>query len=456
MSRSLTQGLAIDIGTSKITLVQFDFSSMEVVQTVTEENASDVPLYDTCRHEQDPLITWSIVQALLQKMTSLASVEFIAITAQAHGILLIDQMGNPRTNLITWRDARPVQLPTKESYKQANGCLLHKGYAGRTLVSLVQGGLPSEPSHICTIASFILGKLSGCFSIDETLASSTGVFDIQNRCWNAPQLQALGIPLSLFPPTIAPCTPVGKILAPVAQEFGLPSSTLVCSPIGDNQASFLGSTGFTMAGVVNIGTGGQFSIPGKSENPSPAVEVRPLLGFSFIQVYASLCGGWSYLYLKNFCKDMLLQFGVEATDKQVYETRNRLALEAGPENTLQVDTEFLGNRCGDEVNGSITHIDTHNFTLGNLAQAFLRGIVKELHTPFIKMEGISFLVASGNAVRKNPVMVTLLQEEFGLPVVLSPFLDEAAIGSLFGCASLLGGDVYKQKIAAFYRAHFNI
>ncbi len=456
MNKSLTQALAIDIGTSKITLVQFDFSSMEVVQTVTEENASDVLLSDPCKHEQDPQITWSIVQNLLRKMTSLISVEFIAITAQAHGILLIDKMGTPHTNLITWRDARPVLLPTNESYKQANGCFLQKGYGGRTLVSLLQGGLPSEPLHICTIASFILGKLSGCYSIDDTLASSTGVFDIQRKCWNAPQLEALGIPLSLFPPTIAPCTPVGKILPLVAQEFGLASATLVCSPIGDNQASFLGSTGFNKAGVVNIGTGGQFSIPGKSENPSPAVEVRPVLGFDFIQVYASLCGGWSYLYLKNFCKDMLAQFGVKATDKQVYETLNRLALEASPENTLQVDTEFLGNRCGGEVNGSVTQIDTHNFTLGNLAQAFLRGIVKELHTPSIKMEGVSFLVASGNAVRKNPLMVTLLQEEFGLPVALSPFLDEAAIGSLFGCASLLGGDVYKQKIAAFYRAHFNV
>lgn len=459
MNKPLDQALAIDIGTSKITLVQFDLKSMEVIQTATESNDSEVLLSDGHKHEQDPLKTWAIVQSLFSQMESLSSVSFIAITAQVHGIILIDEAGYPHTNLITWRDARPVALGSDESFKQSNGCLLQKGYGGRTLAALLQGKNSHHyaPLQVCTIASFIMGKLSGCYSIDESIAASLGVFDIHKKCWNDSQLQALGIPLSLFLPAIPSCTPVGVVLAEVATTLLLPSSVQVCSPIGDNQASFLGSTGFCRAGVVNIGTGGQLSIPGERENASPAVEVRPLLGSDYLEVYASLCGGWAYVYLKDFCKRMLGDFGFAVTDKQVYQTLDRLALESDPEHPLQVDTHFLGSRGDTESDrcGSISDIDTHNFTLANLSRAFLEGIARELHTSAISMEGVPFLVASGNAVRKNPLMITLLEKEFGLSVRVSPFVEEAAIGALYGCAYQIGGEAFRQRTMAFYQAHFD-
>ncbi len=455
----MNQALAIDIGTSKITLVQFDLASMEVIETATESNDSEVLLSDESKHEQDPEKTWAIAQRLFSQISSLSSVGFIAITAQVHGILLLDEGGKAHTNLITWRDARPVVLSSDKSFKKSNGCLLQKGYGGRTVAALLQEENSSEYEglQVCTIASFIMGKLSGCYSLDESIAASLGVYDIHAKCWNAPQLQALGIPLSLFSSVVPSCSPVGKVLPSVGKLLGLSPNTLVCSPIGDNQASFLGSTGFCSAALVNIGTGGQLSIPGERENASPTVEVRPLLGSDFLEVYASLCGGWAYVYLKDFCKRMLANFGVVATDKQVYQTLDRLALEADPKLPLQVDTHFLGERGTQDMPqyGGISHIDTHNFTLANLSRAFLEGIARELHTPAISMEGVPFLVASGNAVRKNPLMISLLEKEFGLPVKSSPFLEEAAIGSLLGCAFQIGGDDSKQKIHMFYEAHFN-
>lgn len=459
MNKPTDQALAIDIGTSKITLVQFDLKSMEVIETATGANDSEVLLPDEHKHEQDPQKIWAIVQGLFSQMQSLSSVSFIAITAQVHGIILLDEDAKAHTNLITWRDARPVVLGSDRTFKQSNGCLLQKGYGGRTLAALLkeEPSLAYGPLQVCTIASFIMGKLSGCYSIDESIAASLGVFDIHAKCWNAPQLQALGIPLSLFPPVVPSCTPVGKVLPSVGKQLGLSSSAQVCSPLGDNQASFLGSTGFSNAAVVNIGTGGQLSVLGERENASPSVEVRPLLGSDFLEVYASLCGGWAYVYLKDFCTGMLGDFGIEVPDKQVYQTLDRLASHADPKHPLQVDTRFLGSR-GDRESGrygKIYDIDTHNFTIANLARAFLEGIARELHTPAISMEGVPFLVASGNAVRKNPFMIQLLEKEFGLPVRISPFLEEAAIGSLLGCASQIGGEAFKEKAMAFYAKHFN-
>ncbi len=50
MKQIVKQALAMDDGTSKITLVQFDLSSMEVVQTATEPDDSDALLSDGHKH----------------------------------------------------------------------------------------------------------------------------------------------------------------------------------------------------------------------------------------------------------------------------------------------------------------------------------------------------------------------------------------------------------------------
>lgn len=454
MTNPLDQALAIDIGTSKITLVQFEISSMEVIQTVTEANSSQISLTDATMHEQDPKVIWTIVQRLLLQITLRSSIQFISITGQMHGILLLDGEGNPHTNLITWRDGRNKVNPVGKDYKGENGCLVQRGYGGSTLAAL-HSSLPSLDSlQVCTIASFIMGKLCGCFSIDETMAASLGLYDIRRKRWNREQIEQLGIPLSLFPPVIPSSVRVGTLLMPVASQLALSDSVVVCSPIGDNQASFIGSSGFCQAGVINIGTGGQISVPTQEVTDTPSIEIRPLPKKGYLQVYSSLCGGWAYVYLKEFCKDVLTRFGVTVSDKVLYEKLDQLALASDAESGLFVDTQFLGGREKADTLGSIRQINTHNLTLSNLSRGFLEGIVRELHPAGIRTDSMKFLVASGNAVRKSPVMASLIEAEFGCPVMFAPFLEEAAIGSILSCAALFAGSGAQEAIRTFYEEHF--
>lgn len=452
----MKQAIAIDIGTSKISLVQFDISSMQVIYSVSEENSSQVPHLPPYKHEQDPEKTWAIIQRLFKQIPTRSSVEFLSITGQVHGILLLDEAFNPRTHLMTWRDCRNKVNPVGSNHKLQNGCLVQKGYGASTLKFLLEEGeiLGTDALQVCTITSYIMGKLSGCYSIDETVGATLGVYDITNKCWNGPQLDELGIPLSLFPPLVPSSVIMGEILPSVALELGLKGSVKVSSPIGDNQASFIGSLGFCQAGLINIGTGGQISVPCKDVTDNPSIEIRPLPQEGYMQVYSSLCGGWAYAYLKDFCKDLLGSFGLQVTDKAIYEKLNQLALESNPENGLRVDTQFLGVREVEDVLGTVSDIDTHNFTLGNLSRAFLAGIVRELHPKQIKTESMDFLVASGNAVRRNPLVATLIEAEFGCPVKSAPFLEEASIGSVLSCAVLFDEHTTREHIHAFYKAHF--
>jgi len=453
----MNQAIAIDIGTSKISLVQFDISSMQVIHAASEGNNSLVSLPDHHKHEQDPERIWSIIQGLLKQFPSRSSVEFVTITGQVHGILLVDDAFKPMTNLMTWRDSRNRTNPVGSNHKLQNGCLVQKGYGGSTLKVLLEEGelVVNDDVRVCTITSFVMGRLCGCYAIDESIAATLGVYDIRNRRWNAAQLEELGIPLSLFPPVVPSSAVMGTMLPSVALDLGLKETVAVCSPIGDNQASFIGSLGFCPAGLINIGTGGQVSVPCTEITDNPSIEIRPLPEDGYMQVYSSLCGGWAYSYLKDFCKDVLASFGASVTDRAIYEKLDQLALDADPLHALLVDTQFLGVREVPDTFGKISHIDTSNFTLGNLTRAFLEGIVRELHPPQIRTESMEFLVASGNAVRKSPLMVALIQAEFGCPVKIAPFLEEASIGSVLSSAVLFEDTQIRERIHSFYTTHFN-
>lgn len=452
----MKQAIAIDIGTSKISLVQFDISSMQVIHAASAENNTRVSLPDHHKHEQDPEKIWSIVQDLLKQFSARSSVEFVTITGQVHGILLIDDTFKPRTNLMTWRDSRNRNNPVGSNYKKQNGCLVQKGYGGSTLKVLLEDPMlfANDALQVCTITSFIMGRLCGCYAIDESIAATLGVYDIRNKRWNAAQLEELGIPLSLFPPVVPSSVVMGEILPLVALELGLDRTVAVCAPIGDNQASFIGSLGFCPAGLINIGTGGQISVPCTEITDNPSIEIRPLPEDGYMQVYSSLCGGWAYAYLKDFCKDIFSSFGITVSDRAIYEKLDQLALDADPGHGLLVDTQFLGVREVEDTFGKITHIDTSNFTLGNLTRAFLEGIVRELHPPQIRTDSMEFLVASGNAVRKSPLMTHIIEAEFGCPVKIAPFLEEASIGSVLSSAALFEDTQIREHIHLFYKTHF--
>lgn len=429
---------------------------MQVIHSASEENSARVPLPDHHKHEQDPEKIWSIVQGLFKQFPMRSSVEFITITGQVHGILLLDASYKPRTNLMTWRDSRNRNNPLGKNHKMENGCLVQKGYGASTLKVLLEDNelFGGDALQVCTITSFVMGRLCGCYSIDGSIAATLGVYDIKNKRWNAAQLEELGIPLSLFPPVAPSSVIMGTILPSTALELGLEKTVEVCSPIGDNQASFIGSLGFCPAGLINIGTGGQISVPCTEITDNPSIEIRPLAGDEYMQVYSSLCGGWAYAYLKDFCKDVLASFEVSVTDRAIYEKLDSLALDADPGHALLVDTQFLGVREVEDTFGKISHIDTFNFTLGNLTRAFLEGIVRELHPPQIRTDQMEFLVASGNAVRKSPLMTHIIEAEFGCPVKIAPFLEEASIGSILSSAALFDDTQIREHIHLFYKTHF--
>lgn len=450
--------IGLDIGTSKICAVLINSDNGELVSSVSKENDSQIIFNSEDRvlwAEQSPEKILQVVVDVLKDLTTentrlIKYIRGIGITGQMHGMLLVDENKKPITNLITWEDKRCLSIIAgsnrtyldeiknifKNKQNKNNGCIPSAGYMGCSLYWLNKNGLLTENSYKSVfIGDFIFSKLTGeDFYTDFTDAGSSGIFDVLNNCWDKEFISLLNIPYNIFPEVVLPGEIKGFLQKSVSEITGLPSNIPVCCAVGDNPASFLGSLCDWNDISINIGTGSQISCIIDSFVSIENLEIRPFFDKKYILVGAGLCGGRAYHYLNNFLKEIGETFFSNSEESNLFEKMNSIAELVGFGcDGLICDTRFEGSRENPEIKGAFKNVTKNNFTIKHFCRSVLEGIVDELHNCYKKFNkkssGINYITASGNAIRKNPLMAKIISRTFKLPVRISLYEEEAAYGA---------------------------
>jgi len=318
-----------------------------------------------------------------------------------------------------------------------NGCRIQHGYGAAALFWLVRrGALPAGAEAACTAAGWAAARLTGGRpATDPTFAASWGIYDLVRGAWNEAFLDHLGLPARLLPPVRPAGEALGGLSREAARATGLPAGLPVFNPVGDTQASFLGSVPDVEGTVlVNLGTGGQvcWAVPA-FEPPGERVETRPLPGSGALRVGASLCGGAAYAWLNRTLRAWLAEFGLEAGEEAVYRRLNALAASTPDSGGLRVRPTFLGVRGDPSVRGgAIDGITLDNMALGALARATLVGIADELRDLYRQAgpgRAAARVIAAGGAVERNPLLLEIVGQRFGLPVEPAAHREAAAVGA---------------------------
>jgi sugar (pentulose or hexulose) kinase len=452
--------IGLDLGTTTVSGVLVNTERTQVLHRAQQPNDAAVKPTLSTRAEQDPPRLLALaLEVLAELATDRIPVDSIALTGQMHGALCVDADGAPVTPLISWQDQRTSErqpdnltsldrlynrlndLAPRQSSKQPwheNGCRIDHGYGAATLFWLVeQGELPAATHRICTLPGWMAAQLTGTLPVtDPTLAASWGVYSLPGGGWNVAFLDALGLDSQLMPPVRPSGDPLGGLLPELARRVGMQAGVPILNAVGDAQAAFLGSvTDPAQELLFNLGTGGQISwILPLFAPPTRAVETRPLPGERYLRVGASLCGGAAYAWLNQTVRGWLSDFGVHAEEQAIYERLNALAMSCSDAGSLRVRTTFLGRRGDDTVQaGSIEGISLDNLKLGALARATLSGIIDELYDLYrahaSETASYSRLVATGDGLRRNPLLPGLIEERFGLPVHVPQQRGAAALGA---------------------------
>lgn len=460
--------LGLDIGTTTIAAVAYDVDAHRLLARVTVPHDAGCTPADKLGSgwaEIDLARSFAIaLSAMRQIVGSLgeqsARVRRIGVTGQMHGVAFLDANLRPVRPAITWQDQRTAASVADfiarcggEGAFANMGCLPAAGYLGPTLAWLRQHDrLPRAVA--CFIPDAVASMLTAVRRAearraahcrgespvtDATLAASSGIYDIVSHEWDRHMLSALGLSDVLLPTVGAAGAGLGLLDGAIAGRLGLTAGVVVGVPLGDHQASLIGSAADRVGCVhINIGTSSQISAVVDRFAPVDTVhgiETRPFPGRRYVRSGAGLCGGEAFALLRRFFEATATLLGCEPPPSQEAYAAMVRAASAVPFSAdgLRADVRFDGARYRPAVAAALTFLRRANFTPAHVARAVLEGIVDELWQFFEAMqaEGIraSRLIGSGNALRSNPLLVEILSSRFGLPMQLAQWEEEAAVGA---------------------------
>lgn len=446
--------LGIDVGTSGIKTSLFDLKGNAVAShTVEHPLLSPAPNWT----EQHPEDWWrgtvESVRAVLAKAAIPAQeIKGIGLSGQMHGSVFLDAEHNVIRPCILWNDGRTAAqcaVITERVGKQrlrdlcANPALT--GFTAPKVVWLQQ----EEPDNWARVRTILLPKdyirfrLTGEVFCEMSDAAGTLLFDVPNRRWAAPVLEALGIDAAFLPPVRESTDVCGTITAAVAAETGLAAGTPVAGGGADNACGATG-TGVVCAGRVlsSIGTSGTVVAPTDGVRIDPGMRVHTFchaVPHVWYVMGVVLSAGLSFRWLRDTV-GALEQQQATAAGTDAYDQLTALAAQAPVGSEALLFLPYLtGERTphGDpDAKGAYIGL-TVRHNRGHLVRATLEGITFAMRDSLEIIKGMGVPVdeirATGGGA-KSPFWLQLQADVYGAPIAVINTQEGASLG-----AALMGG-----------------
>lgn len=172
---------------------------------------------------------YSAVRALTEKAQD-GKILGLCASAASGNLLLLDEAGEPLTNIISWQDQRgcsPEGLDTEAIYP-----LIGWGFDGKSFplaqlsrIKKQQPQVLESCGKVCMSTEYLYYKLTGVWGISPSAGTPFYLIDQAKGVYDKSILELLGIPEEKLPP-ILPCgSVVGTVTVQGAKDSGLPEGT---------------------------------------------------------------------------------------------------------------------------------------------------------------------------------------------------------------------------------------
>ncbi|SCW48229.1 gluconate kinase, FGGY family [Paenibacillus tianmuensis] len=260
--------IGVDIGTTSTKAVLFEEDG-KIVTKADEE----YPLYTPTSSiaEQDPdRIFRAVIQTLKRVMTQSAArpeqVLFVSFSSAMHSVIVVDAEGKPLTRCITWGDNRSAAWAERlkrdmnghEIYLRT-GTPIHPMSPLSKLLWLRHDHqeLFQHAGKFISIKEYVFAKLFDEYVVDYSIASATGLMNLQKLDWDEEALDVVGVSRNQLSRLVPTTYALQGMKAVFAEETGLAESTPFIVGASDGVLSNLGMNAIE-PGVVaaTIGTSG--------------------------------------------------------------------------------------------------------------------------------------------------------------------------------------------------------
>ncbi len=429
----------VDSSTQSCTIVVCDADSGEVLRTSRAPHPPGTEV---------PAQAWlDAFQEAAGDPDLLADVKAMAVGGQQHGMVALDEAGEPVRDALLWNDNRSasdaVDLIAELGGPQTWADQVGSVPVAALTVAKVRWLGRQEPELAARTRSVLLphdwltwqlGERSFDPTTDRGDASGTGYFDATNNSYRSDLVElALGHDLTL-PRVAAPDEIVGE----TRRGIGLAAGT------GDNMAAALGLGLTSGAAVVSLGTSGTAFTRSERQTHDPTGTVA---GFAdatgaFLPLVCTLNAARNVAGTASLLNVSLDEFA-------------GLALSAPPgSDGLAFVPYFEGERTPPlpEATGELVGVTLRNFTPANVARACIEGILWSLayglevlkqeldsSTPAAgAKQAVERIILTGGAA-KSAAVQRIAPAVFGLPVTVTDVAESVSIGAARQAAWALTG-----------------
>jgi xylulokinase len=437
--RRLTRGgsvalvAGIDSSTQSCKVVVCDADTGEVVR------AASAPHPDGT--EIDPQLWWSALQAAIGAAGGLDDVGAVAVGAQQHGMVCLDDTGEVVRDALLWNDVRSARA-AGELVDDLGGAAAWADRIGVVPVASITSTklrwlADTEPAHadataaVCLPHDWLTWRLSGSTDIadlrtDRSDASGTGYFSARDDAYQ-PDLLELAmrgrrpmLPAVLSPYEAAGHTRNGAVLGPGA---------------GDNAAAAFGLGAAAGDCVVSLGTSGVVSAVGVTAPRDPE---------GIVAGFADATGRQLPLVCTlNGAPVLAAVAGLLRVD---FDELDRLALSAPPgAEGLTVVPYFDGERSPNlpAATGALHGVTTRNLNSANLARAAVEGLLASMAYCIDKISAqgvdVERIILVGGGARSQAVR-SIAPAIWGRPVHVPTAGEYVALGAARQAAWTLSRD----------------
>lgn len=441
--------IGVDIGTTSTKAVLFEENGSIIAQA-----NEGYPLHQPSPSvaEQDPEQIWNAVINTIAAVMRQSGIQpdkvlFVSFSSAMHSVIAVDNGGIPLTACITWADNRSAacaarlknELGGHEIYLRT-GTPVHPMSPITKLMWLgeEQPELFLKAFKFISIKEYIFAKLFGEYIIDHSIASSTGMFNLEKLDWDEEALSVAGVKRERLS-TPVPTTHVMEGLLPgLAEKLGLISSTPFIVGASDGVLSNLG-VGAIEPGVIaaTIGTSGAIRTVVDRPLTDPKGRIFCYALTEKLWVIGGPVNNGGMLF--RWVRDEFAASEVETAKRlgiDPYEVLTRIAEQVPPgSNGLLFHPYLTGERAplwNPDARGSFFGL-TMNHRKEHMIRSVLEGVIYNMYTVLLAMEesiGLPSKILATGGFARSELWRQMMADIFDQQVVIPESFESSCLGAV--------------------------
>ncbi|WP_226037306.1 gluconokinase [Aquibacillus saliphilus] len=441
--------LGVDIGTTSTKAVLFSRDGK-----VKKQYAVEYPLHTPVpgAAEQDTAeilqaVKTAIREAVEQSGISSEELLLISFSSAMHSLIAVDQDGKPLTRSITWADQRSE--PWAKKLKQEGdghqiylrtGTPIHPMSPLAKIIWLRNDHpeIFNETYKFISIKEYVFKELFGEYIVDHSIASATGLFNLENLNWDSGALEVAGISehqLSTLVPTTHKLQGLSK---EVAEELGIAADVPFIIGANDGVLSNLGVNAIE-PGVVALTIGTSGAIRTVTDRPVTDPKGR-IFCYALTENHWVIGGpvnngGMVMRWLRDeICHEEVEEAKQSAIDPYDLITDKISKIQPGAEGLI-FHPYLAGERAplwNANARGSFFGLGMHH-KKEHMMRAVLEGINLNIYTVLLALEeiiGIPEKIHATGGFAKSAVWRQMLSDVFNQEVQIPESVESSCLGAV--------------------------